>query len=82
MGMGLYDVKSPMDKALGMNSTAANTLAGMQQSSKTEYTKDGNKGKAFVSGAASGASVGTSILPGWGTAVGAVIGGILGMASS
>ena len=34
-----------------------------------------------IGGAAQGAAIGTSILPGWGTAVGAVIGGIGGILS-
>ena len=36
-------------------------------------------GKSALSGLASGASIGTSILPGWGTAIGAVVGGVGGL---
>lgn len=36
---------------------------------------------AALSGAASGAAAGTAILPGWGTAIGAVVGGIGGLLS-
>ena len=39
------------------------------------------KSSGFISGAASGAAVGTEILPGWGTAIGAVGGGVLGLVS-
>ncbi len=35
-------------------------------------------GKGALSGAAKGAAVGTAILPGWGTAIGAVAGGVIG----
>lgn len=40
-----------------------------------------NVGGSAMSGLASGASIGTSILPGWGTAIGAVVGGIGGLIS-
>lgn len=36
------------------------------------------RGKTALKGAASGAAIGTQILPGWGTAIGAVVGGIGG----
>jgi hypothetical protein len=39
-------------------------------------------GQAALSGAVNGAYIGTQILPGWGTAIGAVVGGIAGFASS
>jgi hypothetical protein len=39
-------------------------------------------GSAALSGAVNGAYIGTQILPGWGTAIGAVVGGIAGFASS
>ncbi|WP_020209051.1 YMGG-like glycine zipper-containing protein [Gilvimarinus chinensis] len=35
-----------------------------------------------MTGAASGAMMGTQIMPGWGTAIGAVAGGLLGWLSS
>lgn len=35
-------------------------------------------GSSTLKGAGSGASIGTSILPGWGTAIGAVVGGVAG----
>ncbi len=38
----------------------------------------GRKNKNVLGGAASGAAAGTSVMPGWGTAIGAVAGGILG----
>jgi len=37
---------------------------------------------AAIGGAVNGAYIGTQILPGWGTAIGAVVGGIAGFASS
>lgn len=43
--------------------------------------KGGNKGQNAMTGAASGAAIGTSILPGWGTAIGAVGGGLFGYRS-
>jgi hypothetical protein len=39
---------------------------------------DTQKASGVVSGAASGAAIGTQILPGWGTAIGAVVGGVAG----
>ncbi len=40
------------------------------------------QGQGALSGATSGAAIGTSIMPGWGTAIGAVAGGIIGAFSS
>lgn len=40
------------------------------------------KASGALSGAASGAAAGTAILPGWGTAIGAVVGGIGGLLAS
>lgn len=38
-----------------------------------------NKAQSALSGAGSGAAAGTAILPGWGTAIGAVVGGLGGL---
>lgn len=40
-----------------------------------------SKGDKAMSGAASGAAAGTAIMPGWGTAIGAVVGGAAGLLS-
>jgi len=40
------------------------------------------EGSAALSGAASGAATGTAIMPGWGTAIGAVVGGVGGYLSA
>lgn len=45
---------------------------------RTSTSPGQGKGGGVVSGAAAGASVGTSIYPGWGTAAGAVVGGAMG----
>jgi hypothetical protein len=55
----------------------------MQKQAYDEYLRkygkrSGPSAQGAVSGAASGAALGTSILPGWGTAIGAVGGGIVG----
>jgi hypothetical protein len=41
-----------------------------------------NMGKSVASGAVSGAMLGTSILPGWGTGIGALVGGGIGYAGA
>ena len=40
------------------------------------------KSEGAISGAASGAAMGTQIMPGWGTAIGAIAGGLLGAAGA
>jgi outer membrane lipoprotein SlyB len=41
-----------------------------------------DEGSGMMGGAAQGAAVGTSIMPGWGTAIGAVAGAVMGSASA
>lgn len=43
-----------------------------------KYGKRNNGASGAIGGAAAGASIGTSIMPGWGTAIGAVGGGLAG----
>ena len=38
-----------------------------------------NQGMTALGGAATGAALGTEIMPGWGTAGGALIGGLMGL---
>lgn len=53
-----------------------------QAAPANNYGYDKNlAGKTALKGAASGAAIGTQILPGWGTAIGAVVGGGIGLAS-
>lgn len=47
-------------------------------SQDTSVVKEANHVTNAASGAATGATVGSYILPGWGTAIGAVVGGIAG----
>jgi hypothetical protein len=58
----------------------ANTGAGQSQTgANPNYT---SPAQGAVGGAATGAGIGTSIMPGWGTAIGAGVGGLLGYAGS
>lgn len=54
--------------------------AGSSQSTTTATgtPAKGNRTAGVMGGAASGAAMGTMIMPGWGTAIGAVLGGIMG----
>ncbi len=73
--------------ALGQNSFNQQQLANsqnynLQQNAYNNYLKNygktSNGAQGALGGATSGAALGTSILPGWGTAIGAVGGGIAG----
>lgn len=78
--------------ALGQQSTMFNQGIA-QQNSDIQYQTfleglkngagtSGNQSAGAVGGAVAGAQMGTSIMPGWGTAIGAVVGGIAGYYSS
>lgn len=54
-------------------------LTGVPQNmTQTSYVP-GNRGAGFLGGAASGAGIGSYFSPGWGTAIGAGLGGLLGL---
>lgn len=64
----------------GIIQPGTNTGAGQSQTgANPNYT---SPGQGAVGGAAAGAGLGTQIMPGWGTAVGAVAGGLLGYMGS
>lgn len=87
MGLGLYDVESPLDKAQKLGQGSMETFSKMQQQSssttkiKTDPAKKvSNVAGGALSGAAAGAAMGTvGGLPG--VAVGAIIGGLAGLFS-
>lgn len=55
-----------------------NSLAHGSTSNTTQPFYGPSKGENALGGAAAGASAGTAIMPGWGTAIGAVAGGLYG----
>ena len=61
---------------------AATSLIGNELSKKTDDEGHVSEGGAALKGAGTGASIGTSILPGWGTLIGAVVGAGAGYFSS
>jgi len=67
-----------------LNVAPQSTLTGQPQVSRSGGKSGGgpSKGQGALGGAASGAAAGTAILPGWGTAIGAVVGGAAGYFSS
>jgi len=73
--------------ALNQNSanTQSNTVMSLAQLAQQEQYANaggGNMMGGVLGGAASGAATGTAILPGWGTAIGAGVGGLMGAFAS
>lgn len=70
----------------GLSSTQLSAGASLAGTAVDAIPPDSNglqsEGAATLSGAAKGAAVGSQILPGWGTAAGAVIGGVSGYLGS
>lgn len=81
MGLGLYDVGSPAEKALAAQGNAIGTMAAQtKQESSITKTTQGTASRVMggLSGAASGAATGAAI----GGVPGAIAGGILGLVMS
>lgn len=73
--------------ALNQNSanTQSNTVMSLAQLAQQEQYANAGGGNIMggvLGGAASGAATGTAILPGWGTAIGAGVGGLMGAFAS
>ncbi len=67
--------QSTKNKATG----SLKTLSDMEQNREmTNDNLDQQQKSAQMSGAASGAMIGTQIMPGWGTAIGAAVGFVAG----
>lgn len=67
-------------KTVGVAETALDFADDLFGKGSAEGNTD--KGGSALSGAIKGAAAGTSILPGWGTAIGAVVGGFSGLVSA
>lgn len=64
----------------GIVQGGSNTGSGQSQTgANPNYT---SPGQGAIGGAAAGAGIGTQLMPGWGTAIGAVAGGLLGYAGN
>jgi len=73
---GMYKVKNPMETAMQGMSQAAGTYGNMSKGSKTTVEPPGKTAGGAIGSMAGGAAAGTAVLPGWGTAIGAVVGGL------
>jgi hypothetical protein len=69
-----YEQQQVMEQAL-----TSTPYGGTTQSTITGPKPTSNTAASVLGGAASGAAMGSMIMPGWGTAIGAVGGGLLGM---
>jgi hypothetical protein len=64
---------------LEMYQYGANMLAAISGATSATVGKEPSTAASVLGGAASGAAAGTAIMPGWGTAIGAVAGGLAGL---
>jgi len=88
---GAWSFQNPIEESIyNTNTTVASTNFGdansqfrninqQLNSQKTQELSGKQVGGMAASGALKGASIGTQILPGWGTAIGAVVGGAAGL---
>jgi len=70
---GLYQTEDIAGKAMQGMAGAGQTMGAIQQGSKTTTKQEKTVGGA-MGAAAGGAIAGSAIMPGWGTAAGAVVG--------
>jgi len=64
---------------LEMYQYGGNMLAAISGATSGTIGKEPSTASSVLGGAASGAAAGTAIMPGWGTAIGAVVGGLAGL---
>lgn len=84
MSYGLMGIGSQM-KSTSMQGLADAEMREEERKIKNEQLKEAYETQqktGAMSGAASGAMMGSQIMPGWGTAIGAVAGGLIGWASA
>jgi TP901 family phage tail tape measure protein len=67
--------------AQGLEHLGGTAEQAAQSGSSTGYVS-AQSGSGFIQGTATGALVGSAILPGWGTAIGALVGGLGGLTTS
>jgi hypothetical protein len=84
---GGSDISKGFDQITAKGASGAQIVAGFATAisgaatawgTLMEATSTTSRGRNIMGGAAAGASIGTSILPGWGTAIGAGVGAIVG----
>lgn len=73
-----YQQTAPFNMADWYNSATGGSYGGTQTLTSPYFTQQPNQLAGGLSGAASGAALGTMVAPGYGTAIGAVAGGLLG----
>lgn len=73
-----YQQTAPFNMADWFNSATGGSYGGTTTLTSPYFTQQPNQLAGGLSGAASGAALGTMVAPGYGTAIGAVAGGLLG----